>query len=77
MAKYLLFNIGCIECRVSSNVVGVFGDRGLAEKYATILNEKMGWREGGQNAFVVYELPENEMVGKEYRAALQIEEPRA
>jgi len=56
--KYLLFNIGCIECGVSSAVVGVFSCRADAEARADRLQDCHGWRGGGQNSFEVFELPD-------------------
>ena len=57
MAKYLVFNIGCIECGVSSKIVGVFTEKAEAERMAQYCEKHFGWREGGQNAFEVFELP--------------------
>jgi hypothetical protein len=58
MSKYLLFNVGCIECGVSSKVVGVFDAKEEAEKHAERLDDTHGWREGGQNSFKVFPLPD-------------------
>ena len=63
---WLVMNIGCIECGVSSAIVGVFGDKEKAEAVAYECSEKYSWREGGQNAFKVFELPEPEIVAPEY-----------
>jgi hypothetical protein len=62
MAKYMVFNIGCIECGVSSNVVGLFTDKAKADALAHTLPDTHGWREGGQNSFRVFELPEQDNV---------------
>jgi hypothetical protein len=65
--SYLLFNIGCIECGVSSGVVGVFTDKIKADKLASICDEHHHWREGGQNSYEVFELPSTlDEVAKEY-----------
>lgn len=64
--KYLVFNIGCIECGVSSNIVGVFDDKEKANELANELQETHDWREGGQNNFQVFELPELNVINKEY-----------
>lgn len=67
MAKYMVFNIGCIECGVSSNVVGLFTDKVKADELAHTLHDTHGWREGGQNAFRVFELPEQDgVITEEY-----------
>lgn len=36
---WLVFNVGCIECGVSSNVVGVFVRKYKADEIAKTLNE--------------------------------------
>jgi len=67
MAKYMVFNIGCIECGVSSNVVGLFTDKVKAYDLTYKLHDTHGWREGGQNAFCVFELPEqDDVIAEEY-----------
>lgn len=67
--KYLVFNIGCIECGVSSNVVGVFEDEIEANKYANMLKESkdFSWREGGQNSYEVFPMPEDFFINDEYK----------
>jgi hypothetical protein len=63
----MVFNVGCIECGVSSNVVGLFTDKVKADELAYKLHETHGWREGGQNAFCVFELPEqDDVIAEEY-----------
>ena len=51
-------NIGCIECGVSSNIVGVFETEERANEVACICQREYGWREGGQNSFDVFDMPE-------------------
>lgn len=63
---WLVMNIGCIECGVSSAIVGVFADNEKAEAIAAECDKKFGWREGGQNAFEVFDIPEAEKVADEY-----------
>jgi len=65
---YLLFNVGCIECGVSSNVVGVFETKEDAVKYANKLSEDENfyWREGGQNRYEVFDLKEGFYINGEY-----------
>lgn len=64
--RYLVFNIGCIECGVSSGVVGVFDDIKRADELAKKLNVTHAWREGGQNAFEVFRLPPLNQIDSEY-----------
>lgn len=66
MKKYIVVNIGCIECGVSSNIVGVFDNKEKADDISAICNEKYDWREGGQNSFEVFEMPELNVVNPEY-----------
>jgi hypothetical protein len=54
--KWLVFNIGCIECGVPSNVVGTYESEDEAKKIAKICEEKLDWRHGGQNSFEVFNL---------------------
>jgi hypothetical protein len=68
--SWTVVNVGCIECGVSSNIVGVFGDEERAKAIAATLDEEMGWREGGQNAYEVFPLPPLNVVHEEYRDAL-------
>lgn len=64
---FLVMNIGCIECGVSSNVVGVFTDKDTAQAVADTCQDKYYFREGGQNSFEVFELPDNfNTVNEEY-----------
>lgn len=63
---YLVMNIGCIHCGVTSKIVGLFADKVRADAVAADCAKKHGWREGGQNEFEVHELPEPERVDAEY-----------
>ena len=54
--RWLVFNIGCIECGVSSNVVGVYATKYEAQQAAEILDKELSWRDGGQNSFEVFDL---------------------
>ena len=69
---FVVMNIGCIECGVSSTIVGVFRDKEKAEVIAMYCDNNFSWREGGQNSFEVFELPEPEKVAPEYAAEVQI-----
>lgn len=64
---WLVMNIGCIECGVSSAIVGVFADKEKAEAIADECDKKYSWREGGQNHFEVFEIPGPETVADEYK----------
>ena len=66
MKKYIVVNIGCIECGVSSNIVGVFDDDIKANEIAAKLNDTHEWREGGQNAYEVFPMPELNVINEEY-----------
>ena len=66
MKKYIVFNIGCLECGVSSNIVGVFKNKDKALKIKKICDEKYSWRKNGDNDFIVFELPESEVINSEY-----------
>ena len=63
---WLVMNIGCIECGVSSKIVGVFSDEKKASEVAIACHKKYSWREGGQNEFEVFEMPGAEVVDPEY-----------
>lgn len=41
MKRYLVMNIGCIECGVSSGVVGRYDTRAEADRVAETCNEKL------------------------------------
>lgn len=65
---FVVFNIGCIECGVSSQLVGVFETEAEAQAIADEFNDKFNWREGGQNRFQVFPLPTQVgVVHEEYR----------
>ena len=64
--KYIVVNIGCIECGVSTNIVGVFDDKKKAESIVAQCDKKYNWRESGENAFEIFEMPELNIVNTEY-----------
>lgn len=68
MDKWIVVNIGCIECGVSSNIVGVFTSESRAREIADELDNRMSWREGGQNSFEVFKQPTLDIIAEEYRA---------
>lgn len=65
---WLVFNIGCIECGVSSDVVGVYQTQDEAERVVKICADILIWRQGGQNDFIVFDLSAPQ--ADEYRAAI-------
>jgi len=72
MSKWIIVNVGCIECGVGSNVVGVFTDEAKANGIADRLNEgNASWRQGGQNSYEVFPMPKLNTVAEEYLEYLQ------
>jgi hypothetical protein len=63
---WIVVNIGCIECGVASNIVGVFSDKEEADGLAKRLNETHNWRQGGQNEFAVFPMPPLNEIADEY-----------
>ncbi len=63
---HIVVNIGCIECGVPSNLVGVFEDEEKANEFAKILDEKGNWRKGGENHYIVFSLKEGSWIDQEY-----------
>lgn len=55
---WLVFDVGCIECGVSSNVVAIYPTEQEANAVAEKLNNTYEWREGGQNSYEVFKLGE-------------------
>ena len=53
---WMVFNVGCIECGVSSNVVGFYATEEEAKQIAQACEDHLHWRQGGQNAFEVFDL---------------------
>ena len=68
--RYLVVNIGCIECGVSSQIVGLFSSESRAKDVAEILSRNHHWREGGQNEYLVFGMPPLDEVQPEYRSAI-------
>ncbi|OPY74929.1 MAG: hypothetical protein A4E65_03706 [Syntrophorhabdus sp. PtaU1.Bin153] len=63
---FLVVNIGCIDCGVSSDIVGVFETEAQANQIASDCWKKYRWREGGENAFEVFPLPEVGVINPNY-----------
>ena len=57
MRKYIIIEIGCIECGCPSGIVGIFDDEKAAKEIAEKCQERYDWHTGGQNSFEVFELP--------------------
>jgi len=53
---WMVFNVGCIECGVSSAVVGFYRTQEEANQVAQACEDELHWREGGQNSFEVFNL---------------------
>lgn len=51
---HLVMEIGCIECGLSSCVVGLFEDRAQAEKEVAVCEKDFHWRFGGENHFSIF-----------------------
>lgn len=66
--RWLAFNVGCIECGVSSAVVGCFDTQAEAEAACHACDAVLSWREGGQNSFEVFDLCAP--MAAEYRSAI-------
>ena len=66
---YLVVNIGCIECRVSSNIVGLFSTKEEADAVCKLCDEHYWWRDGGQNRFEVFDLPSIGIIHPDYPKA--------
>jgi len=64
---WIVVNVGCIECGVSTNIVGVFTEEARAETIAEKLNQDNSWREAGQNSYEVFAMPEPNEIAAEYR----------
>lgn len=67
---WLVFDVGCIECGVSSNVVAIYPTEQEANAVAEKLNNTYEWREGGQNSYEVFKLGELHEVNAEYKDVL-------
>ena len=68
VARWMVFNVGCIECGVSSDVVGIYSSEDEAHRVAVACSDALEWREDGQNRFEVFDILKP--MADEYRAAL-------
>lgn len=53
--KYIVIDVGCHECGVESELVGVYDDKKTADKVAEKTNPER-WRDGGQSIPEVFEV---------------------
>lgn len=63
---WIVVNVGCIECGVSTNIVGVFESEARAEAIVEDFSKKFAWREGGQNSFEMFPMPDLNVIDPEY-----------
>jgi hypothetical protein len=68
-ARFVVVNIGCLECVVSSDIVGTYATEAEAARVAEVLGDKLEWRDGWQNAYEVFDL--HKPTADEYLAALE------
>ena len=54
--RYLLVDIGCIECGSASNIVGLFPTETEAETARRTCAENLDWHDGRQHIFEVFDL---------------------
>lgn len=69
MQGFLVMNIGCIECGVSSNIVGFYVTKEEADAVAEKCQDSLSWREHGQNSFEVFDCSAQQ--ANEYKEALK------
>ena len=55
--QYILVDIGCIECGMETNIVGIFTNKKFAERLAENLDKELDFHGGGQHSFEVFEKP--------------------
>jgi hypothetical protein len=65
---YIVVNIGCIECGVSSDIVGVFDNKEAADEACAYCTERYKWRGGGQNEFEVFKFNSSNMNKNLYKS---------
>ena len=66
---WMVFNVGCIDCGVSSNVVGFYATEDEAYRIVDFLDDHLSWRGGGQNSFEVFDI--TKAMATEYVEALK------
>lgn len=66
VSAWIVVNVGCIECGVSTAIVGRFSSESAAQAIADRLGKSHNWREGGQNSFEVFPEPDLDVIADEY-----------
>lgn len=63
MQKFILVEIGCLECGIGSDIVGVFSDKEKAEELSNKLNKETGT----DYCYEVYDMPEIDVINPAYK----------
>jgi len=63
MEKFVLVEIGCLECGIGSDIVGVFSDQEKAEAISYKLNQATG----SHYSYEVYELLEIDVINPAFK----------
>ena len=72
--KYVVVDIGCIECGETSSVLGIFTDKEKAIEISKKCEEYQEKNWHGQHDFEIYEVDkENELIDKYYIKGLKEE----
>lgn len=72
MVRWIVMDIGCLECGYNSEIVGVFETPQEAERVALRLQETVTGKELGGHDFEVFELPELGIINNSYRDRLEV-----
>jgi len=64
--KHIVVDIGCLECEVPANIVGVFDDKKMANTIATKFNKTFGRFGEGHHKFEVFEMPKLNFINTKY-----------
>lgn len=62
---WILIDIGCLECCIPTNIVGVFTDEDKAKSLA----DKLSIGTGTDQSFEVFPMPQIDVIGKKYANA--------
>lgn len=58
--------IGCIECGLGSDVVGLFEDRAAAEREVAVCKRDFYWQFGGENRFSIFEIDTDQDLNRNF-----------
>lgn len=58
---FVVMEIGCIECYAPSNLIGIFQDEQQAIQVRDKCKEKLHWRYGGENEFLIFKFNVNDL----------------